>query len=375
MKIGGAEIANALKLVLLTSGLMAYYAGTGSYSALFGCSSLLLICFVRRFSVSDTSILTLILAAIFFTIKFFISGKEYLDLAYDLRFFWGFLAFFMFFSSENTSGERSGPNKYDDYFRVVAHACILLLLVEFISSNAMGIHWPNRSHEFYWDSLAGIARAYGFGGNASVTVVLLVALSAMLFSGYLRDIAVFLMSLNTTGFIVIYVKAMLQSKVGGKIIFSLVALATICSGVFLADYYKYPFLEKLSTSYMSYVYEFKKSQVLTTINSLGIRDFLFGQSLRDVGLGLRTGDFQALDFFLFNGFFGVALFVLIVGANVNKRNVIPVILLLLGSFHYQVIFSFPGQIIFGWILARSRSGEPPAPAPSHKDQIRPGSET
>ena len=372
MRIFDVDIANVIKLVLLTSGLMAYYAGIGSYSALFGCSSLFLIFFVRRFSVSDISVLTLTLAAIFFTIKFFISGKEYLDLAYDLRFFWGFLVFFVFFSSENSSEEK---NKYDGYFRTVVHTSILLLLVEFISSNALGIQWPNRTHDFFGDLVSGIARAYGFGGNASVTVVLLVSLSAVLFRGYLRDIVVFLMALNTTGFIVIYVKAMLRSRIAVKILFSLTALAIISSGVFLADYYKYPFLEKLSTSYISYVYEFKKAQVVTAINSLGLRDFLFGQSLRDVGLGLRTGDFQALDFFLFNGFLGVALFVLIVGANVNKRNAIPVMLLLLGSFHYQVIFSFPGQIIFGWILARSKSGELPTPVLSREDQIHSGPET
>ena len=44
------------------------------------------------------------------------------------------------------------------------------------------------------------------------------------------------------------------------------------------------------------------------------------------------------------------LFCIFIAVNTNKKNWLPLLMVLLGSLHYGVVFFLPGQLILGYIL-------------------------
>ena len=66
------------------------------------------------------------------------------------------------------------------------------------------------------------------------------------------------------------------------------------------------------------------------------------------------GDFQLVSFLEVNGVVGLVVLLLAILLNVNKNNWLPVSILLLGILHYGVMFSFPGQFMFGFFLAMGK---------------------
>ena len=63
------------------------------------------------------------------------------------------------------------------------------------------------------------------------------------------------------------------------------------------------------------------------------------------------GDFHFLSFLQLNGIIGLLIFFVILVVNMNRLNWLPATIFLLGTLHYGVIFYFPGQFFFGYLLA------------------------
>lgn len=339
-----------IKYLGINLGLFACYAGELSI-VLWLASAVILGLLVRRLPnwlLAYTSLLIL-----FFAARILLESSPPEEILRDVRFFWGFLIFLSFFISEQRQ-LGSHFTEYESLFRFLINAFLILLLIEFLTANLLFMEWPNRSHEFGREIGSGsFARAYGFGGNATVTSTLLMALGAILYAGkYIRDIATLGLATSGTGFLALLMKLGLMLKTrqllmfGGifVVFFTMLWVDVLESG--LRDTYRA--LGKFSLEYFLHLIDFKYEQYQYVMAGTSDYQLAFGQAI--INSPLRTGDFQALDFLTFNGLFGLGMLVLVVGKCMNKTNRVPLILVLTATIHYHVIFSLPGQILFAWLL-------------------------
>jgi hypothetical protein len=111
-------------------------------------------------------------------------------------------------------------------------------------------------------------------------------------------------------------------------------------------------LQKVSSGYMNYLYEFKLEQISTVLDILRDKSnsIWIGQFFENKSQVIIQSDFAWNDFFLCTGLLGLFVFFLFVLQKINAYNLLPIILLLLSAFHYGGIFTLPGQIIFANIL-------------------------
>jgi hypothetical protein len=105
---------------------------------------------------------------------------------------------------------------------------------------------------------------------------------------------------------------------------------------------------KFGITYFDYLIDYKYEQFQDVMKETNKIQLIFGQTF--MNKTIRTGDFQALDFLAFNGLFGAGMLILVVARYINQTNRLPLLCVLIGSFHYQVVFSLPGQILFAWLL-------------------------
>lgn len=340
-----------VKYLGISLAIFAYYSG--DFSIVFWLASVLILSVqVRR--LPDWLLAYTVLLTLFFAGRMLLETSAAEDILRDARFYWGFVIFLPFFISEQ---RQLGPH-YADYtvlFRFLINLCLILLLIEFLTTNFLHLEWPNRAHDVRAEIETGsLVRAYGFGSNASVTSTLLIALSALLYKGKLmRDVATLALTASGTGFLLWLLKSALMLKrrylfmaaAFFAVLFNTVWVGLLESG--LND--TYSALSKFSLDYLFFLLDFKYEQFEAVMAKTSGFQLVFGQPIT-IDSSLRTGDFQLLDFLYFNGLFGIGMLMLIVAKFMNKTNRIPLLLLLLATAHYQVIFSLPGQILFAWLL-------------------------
>tara|TARA_B100000242_G_C42835142_1_gene387953 strand:- start:30 stop:278 length:249 start_codon:yes stop_codon:yes gene_type:complete len=63
------------------------------------------------------------------------------------------------------------------------------------------------------------------------------------------------------------------------------------------------------------------------------------------------GDFALLGFFKSNGILGLVILLTIIYSNINRFNYLPILIMIVFSLHYYIIFSGPGQLIFAYLLS------------------------
>lgn len=339
-----------IKYFGISLGLFSYYAGEFSIY-LWLSSAVLLTLFVRRIPswlLGYISILTF-----YFALRILLESNAVEETLRDMRFFWGFVVFMPFFISEQRQSV-SCANEYESLFRFLTNLFIVLLLAEFLTSNFLSMEWPNRSHEISIDlETSSLARAYGFGGNATVTSTLLIALGALLYRGKpLRDIATLGLAASGTGLVVFILKSGLMLGIRyllmGVALFVFFYITVWSSALESGLLDVYGALGKFSLDYIGFLIEAKYDQYQSAMTETNGLQLAFGQTFIDPSL--RTGDFQLLDFLTFNGLFGVGMLLLIVAKCANKNNRVPLFLVLIATIHYQIIYSIPGQIIFAWLL-------------------------
>ena len=94
-----------------------------------------------------------------------------------------------------------------------------------------------------------------------------------------------------------------------------------------------------------FLIELKISQISIAFNNMQVVDFLFGSGY------IKGGDFVWLHFFRAHGLFGAFVMALLILTNINKKNAFGVLIIVLMTGHYFVLFSLPGQLITGYLLA------------------------
>lgn len=336
----------AIKYLALSAGLLSYYAGDNSFGLYLFSSSLALM-FVRTVELRLLIVVGLLVGLLL------VRGLIYPEYLYetirDMRFFWGFVVFLLFFASERRTGQ-SGHQGYTVFFRHMVDLLLILLLVEFLTSNVLLFQWPNRHHEFFSELEQGVARAYGFGGNASVTAVLIIAICSVLFRGYGRDLLVLGMATGATGALMVSIKLFARTAIWSRLLLAVAVGAVMFYSKEIAEASGIFYIEKISIDYFQHVLGVKMDQFQVMLaNPWGYSELLLGQPF-EMNF-LRTGDFQLLDYLVFNGVAGAVLLAVVISLHLNSLNALPVLLLLLGSFHYQAAFSIPGQVLLGWLLS------------------------
>lgn len=146
-------------------------------------------------------------------------------------------------------------------------------------------------------------------------------------------------------------------KRANKLIFPLILIIVSIGMIYLSEFWG-----RFSIGYIEAVYDIKVDEINNNIEYVlsSKLSYLFGTSYvqsenaQVKGYGNLVGDFSYLDFYLRNGIVGVIIFSLFSYFNLNKYNFAMVLILIIGTFHYHVIFSFPGQIFFAYFLSLNK---------------------
>jgi hypothetical protein len=191
---------------------------------------------------------------------------------------------------------------------------------------------------------------HSFGGNRTVSSVILLSLFAYLNDSGDKTIARFLplissliiMSGTALALTFLYLIFYLKPKY---------KVATII--VLLVLVFYLPIFSKFNAQYISLMFEDKMLKINNYMSSLDLNTLFFGfrdsffidQGNRLLGYSSNYADFAILDFLSRFGLFGGCLFMYFLYVGMDRNNKAALILLFLGTFHYHVIFSGPGQIV------------------------------
>ncbi|MEO5330771.1 MAG: hypothetical protein H7839_02000 [Magnetococcus sp. YQC-5] len=279
---------------------------------------------------------------IFATINiYFIEPVEWILLN---RFYLGFCFFYLFIQ------KKSVIIDIDNLLLVLCCLTIVdLILVNFLIAPEMMPNYPVKDGQLIHslESFGGAYnRPYSFGGSASVTSCILVALLASSKSKRLIfKLFVFLtvfVVYSGTGYGALFVYLIFKNRIFAFLVFVLILFGVI--GVMqVGDDY-----QKLDPQYFLFLIDFKIQQFNELIPNMPSWRYLFG--FASDSYGGRGGDFGLLTFFLGQGLILAVLFLAFFVKKLNRYNALPLLILFIGTLHYSVIFYYVGQFIFAYFL-------------------------
>lgn len=328
-----------------------YYLGSLRVISIFAYLTSLRKFFLKRKSIIDVIIIIYIFGI--FILNIF--RLDILASSFYIRLFWGYIFFYYYFK-----------NIYINFNSIIFWFSILTVL-EFILvhlyPNLTEILWNYRTDEGYANlrDVNGIfTGAHSFGGNRTVSGVLLLSIHIYAVQNKLKykllSFVAFICSFSTTAFLLYLFYLLFRLP---KALSIILIIASFYFLILLNEiYYRFSF------EYVSFIFfEYKLDQINLAIDLLSnnlIYTF-FGNmhtktnSLEVNNFGLNFGDFLLLDFTVLFGISGIIFLVLFFFSKINKFNFFTLIILFLGTVHYHVIFSFPGQILTGYFLSRNKT--------------------
>lgn len=213
---------------------------------------------------------------------------------------------------------------------------------------------------------------HAFGGNRTVSGVLFLAIGLYfscrknIYQKYAKvAYAVSFMCWSSTAMIlasVILLLAILmkiQSRNVIKKILIVLSMIFVFSLIFFQKSDQTMFVERFSYTYLEYIYYYKKHQIQDYKELLTYTSFVIGaitppSSSTILQPGAFVGDFILLDLLTRHGVLGVILLGLSFCYFRKGRYIVPVVVMLIGSLHYHVLFSMPGQIIFAYLFCQTQ---------------------
>jgi len=286
--------------------------------------------FIARFSYG----VMLFASAFMIYVSWIIYANGIADGMIVIRFFWGFLVFYLVFKS----GIRINTDKLLIVLAVVT--IVEAVLVNTVILAETMPNYPSDDAAPHFAEPGTYQRPYSFGGSASVTSVILVALLSVSRLGWREKGIVFIAicaCMSGSGYLVLTIYFL--TKVPPFVLVAIIPALffLIYSGI----------IQKISVEYIYFLIDFKLAQIMS---ELPMNSLLLGIPLVKGVKGLG-GDFAFLSFFVFSGFVGVFFLVLVILMNLNKRNWLPLLILIAGTIHYGVLFFLPGQLVFGYFLS------------------------
>lgn len=316
--------------------------------------SAIIIIFRLKINVLDVVVAFILLVLIGYH---YLIYPEFKPLAYAVRLNFGVLMFYFLFRSVKWDG-----------INIVAIILSVWTIAEYILIRTYpGIIGSlyNYDGSFFLDQTERLTGGvHSFGGNRTVTAVILVAVYLFL-ENYqphrrFKNLPLFasLICFSGTAYMLLAFALFWQYRKNQFIIPIAACFALI---FFSAELFGVYFVSKFSHSYMLDVLAYKLNQ----INQAGIllqadaANYIWGRGFFNIGTestevsgyGGYFGDFIMLDFVVKFGFVGVVIYALILAKSVNARNFIAVTVMIVGTLHYHVMFSLIGQFVLGYILA------------------------
>jgi len=111
------------------------------------------------------------------------------------------------------------------------------------------------------------------------------------------------------------------------------------------------YFSKLSIDYFTFLFNQKVGRAIDSINSMTFIQHLFG-SLNAIDTG---GDFSFVNFYRCHGISGLVIISYFIIRNLSSKNRLPILLMVLFTLHYHIIFSAPGQVILGYLLSLKKN--------------------
>lgn len=285
------------------------------------------------------------------------------------RVFWGFLAFLLFFSLTETNllnfARFMALVAICEYFVLQYDSNFVFLFPNYIS--------PDVAYRFY--EAAGFqAGAYGFGGNRTVTSCLFLAWFAHLssqdrFGGNLRgsnsnvhlyDKILFLFAImvtfsGTASLLLFFflVGRFIQSR-NITVTLPLMFLLLVAGLALLLS----NSVRRFSLDYVIFIFDYKYRQLVDATRLLAETPF-FGkfqfatESAVIPNYGVTFPEFALLEFTVNNGVIGLCVFLSLILSKLNRKNFWAIAIICISSAHYGLIFTLPGQIMFGYFLSIS----------------------
>jgi hypothetical protein len=273
------------------------------------------------------------------------------DIFQIYRFFWGFLVFYIFFHSMKNINFN---------FDQLLFILIVLTIIEAILVNSIFSAEILPNYPANVDASSNFSdkyqRVYGFGGNASVLsslLVVILCLSSQSVSLIVGVMITVMLASSGSGFIAFAIFIIFKKFKYKSSIFIL--LSSLIIFLYQIDL---DIFSKISLKYINHLYENKILQIGEAWSDLTIFQVFFGSlNISDMG-----GDILWLSFFKIFGLYGTLLLLFFLYHKVNKKNFLGVLLIVIFTTHYFVLFSMPGQLIFGYLLALK---------PLTNDQLKP----
>ena len=164
-------------------------------------------------------------------------------------------------------------------------------------------------------------------------------------------LATILLLINTTGLIIFIIYLMLKAFFQKFSFYTCSRKFNVNFSFFNVLFFDIKVVEKFSYEYIKIVFDLKIIGIKYLLGSINYLNLYFGN---DIYLGF-TDDFFS-NMIASIGILGFLIFIIIVIYHINFNNlyVFPLILILIGSLHYQTIFTPSGIILFAYILNNSK---------------------
>ncbi|MDB9916162.1 hypothetical protein OAD22_00095 [Pseudomonadales bacterium] len=192
-------------------------------------------------------------------------------------------------------------------------------------------------------------RPNGFCANASMTSTVLAAIYTITKTRMVKILLSFsvLILASTTGLALLIVAALLTSQ--HKVTSALVLGCLIGSVYLLSLVTDEYFIARLSPWYFLMIFEYTFEQYADQLRPVAYSALLGSNYLLD-GMPMYNTDNGYAPFYYTNGIILTLAYLSVMFWKRAQQQRIPLLILLLGAFHYPAVFTVPGQIFFALLL-------------------------
>lgn len=286
--------------------------------------------------------------------------QSYYNLFLSIRLFYGFLLFFFFLYYIDLPKPKPliiflSVLTILEYLFLKIYPDIIFQLPNYDQGKSFYV-----SHASSW--LGGV---HSFGGSRTVSGVLLLALhiySKQILkckkTEFLSLIAMFVCVSGTAyGLYFLFLLSTFYQRfvrLKPSAILGLVAIMVLLGVFFYTGDKKY-FFQQFSFRYFYFVFSLKFSQILELLEIgnlwFGNGSFLANADSDISGYDVMFGDFILLELIRRHGLLGLGVLLFALFGLAKKQVRFPIFIILLGTLHYHVIFSGPGQFLTAWLLS------------------------
>ncbi|WP_426668519.1 hypothetical protein ACPPVU_20150 [Mucilaginibacter sp. McL0603] len=317
-----------------------------------------------RFKAIDAVILSVIL--VWFILK--CQQSSLASAVTLLRYYFGFYIFYLFF---NNLSFKLNFEKLLFWISVVV-IIEAFLINTILPPNLLPNYPKNEMVEdaFKTQILGFYQRPYSIGTNSSITSTILVLLlfcieeykqkSGLKIPRKLLAIATFAVVILGSGVGYILYLLYLIYRINPfknilRTIISISAVLVVYVLLFVVDIGAAGGLDKISNVYMSFLFDFKAAQIDDTLTAFksDVSFWLIGQKFDDPKDLIIWSDFAWENLFYCTGLIGFITTIIIFVVKTNRFNLIPLIIFALGAIHYGAMYSLPGQLLLGYLFAKS----------------------